>query len=401
MVGIGMWADSVIALGIDPDGFPRPLAVDSAGMLLSSGGAGVSDHGALTGLTDDDHPQYVLATGTRNITGIQTFDSGLDSYGEVNLYNGPINLAGDISVQGTMYWDSDATIDLGFNSRRPRDIFTSRKLTIGPEPTVANPMLRIISAAKAWSLVADSDLDRLVLEETVAKLTAWGSTIPAMLLGSTVGLGWTSGAVDATSADVFLYRDAANVLAQRNGTTAQVFKLYKTWANTGTDNERLDIGWNGVDAIIINSTAGGTGTARTLAVGTGGAADVVLFTGGVAKWVVNGSGGHLLAGTDNAYDIGASGATRPRDVHNSRNHLIDAAAVGTSGVGVLGIGNGTEPSTSPADMVQVYSVDIAAGRATLGLRTEEAIAVDASLLSTNSIVVRINGANYKIGLTAV
>jgi hypothetical protein len=31
-------------------------------------GSGVSDHGALTGLTDDDHPQYVLTDGSRGFT---------------------------------------------------------------------------------------------------------------------------------------------------------------------------------------------------------------------------------------------------------------------------------------------------------------------------------------------
>lgn len=35
--------------------------------------AGVSDHGALTGLADDDHTQYVLADGTRAFTGNQSF----------------------------------------------------------------------------------------------------------------------------------------------------------------------------------------------------------------------------------------------------------------------------------------------------------------------------------------
>lgn len=33
------------------------------------GGGGVSDHGALTGLADDDHPQYLLASGARAMTG--------------------------------------------------------------------------------------------------------------------------------------------------------------------------------------------------------------------------------------------------------------------------------------------------------------------------------------------
>lgn len=36
---------------------------------VAGGGDGVTDHGALTGLSDDDHPQYVLADGTRTITG--------------------------------------------------------------------------------------------------------------------------------------------------------------------------------------------------------------------------------------------------------------------------------------------------------------------------------------------
>ncbi|MDQ3181412.1 MAG: hypothetical protein M3Q33_12930, partial [Acidobacteriota bacterium] len=32
-------------------------------------GGGVSDHGELTGLEDDDHPQYFLADGSRALTG--------------------------------------------------------------------------------------------------------------------------------------------------------------------------------------------------------------------------------------------------------------------------------------------------------------------------------------------
>ena len=33
-----------------------------------SQGGGTVDHGALTGLTDDDHPQYLLTNGVRNAT---------------------------------------------------------------------------------------------------------------------------------------------------------------------------------------------------------------------------------------------------------------------------------------------------------------------------------------------
>lgn len=65
----------------------------------SSGG----DHGALTGLADDDHPQYVLADGSRDVTGDLTVDAdldvsgGLDVTGVVNLYN-DVELGGDLDV---------------------------------------------------------------------------------------------------------------------------------------------------------------------------------------------------------------------------------------------------------------------------------------------------------------
>lgn len=36
---------------------------------LGTGGAGTSDHGALTGLADDDHTQYLLVSGSRAMTG--------------------------------------------------------------------------------------------------------------------------------------------------------------------------------------------------------------------------------------------------------------------------------------------------------------------------------------------
>lgn len=41
------------------------------------GGGGVTDHGALTGLLDDDHPQYSRTDGTRNITGDQHFEQDI------------------------------------------------------------------------------------------------------------------------------------------------------------------------------------------------------------------------------------------------------------------------------------------------------------------------------------
>jgi hypothetical protein len=64
------------------------------------------------------------------------------------------------------------------------------------------------------------------------------------------------------SPDIFLYRDAAATLAQRNGTNAQTFRLYNTWTDA-SNYERLGINW-GSNIVTIKPEAAGTGTVRVL-----------------------------------------------------------------------------------------------------------------------------------------
>lgn len=106
---------------------------------------------------------------------------------------------------------------------------------------------------------------------------------------------------------------------------------------------------------------------------------------------------------DMVFRTGATTATtfgteRAR-ITTTGNVGIGTSAFGTSAVGVLAIGNGTEPSSSPADEIQLYSVDLSAGNATLGLRTETAVAIDVIAASTHTLSVRINGTTYKILLS--
>jgi len=56
-------------------------------------------------------------------------------------------------------------------------------------------------------------------------------------------LGWSSSGSDSTEpADLTLFRDAANTLAQRNGTNAQTFRIYNTFTSS-TEHERGTFGW--------------------------------------------------------------------------------------------------------------------------------------------------------------
>ena len=49
----------------------------AASFLGGGGGTAVKDHGNLAGLGDDDHPQYLLVNGTRNLAGNLAVDSGI------------------------------------------------------------------------------------------------------------------------------------------------------------------------------------------------------------------------------------------------------------------------------------------------------------------------------------
>jgi hypothetical protein len=102
----------------------------------------------------------------------------------------------------------------------------------------------------------------------------------------TPGSGWNllisastqvaSGNTFGFSSDVVLGRDAANILAQRNGTNAQTFRLYET--DSGANDEYLEF-----------SAASGTNLIRPLATGTGTASVVRYHTTTAVFWT-SGSG---------------------------------------------------------------------------------------------------------------
>ena len=69
--------------------------------------------------------------------------------------------------------------------------------------------------------------------------------------------------------DLYLYRDAANTLAQRNGTNAQKFSVYNTYTS-GSNYERLGIQASS-NAFFVTPEAA-TGTVRELVVGAAGSA---------------------------------------------------------------------------------------------------------------------------------
>lgn len=227
-----------------------------------------------------------------------------------------------------------------------------------------------VSAAGAWSRATDCDTAAelgyafvYVSSGTTQSDTSWVQTVAAsaITLGTT-SLVWGQAAGRAAPAGIAsdpLMMDvqrarmrlnpggAANSFFEINptaaGNVAANFYMYSEATGLGYFSMTRQSGINGASG--ISST--GTGT---LSITSGGdilvsAQNVVLQanailtlqTNGVSRWQVT-AAGHLVAATDNAYDIGASGATRPRDVFIGRSLNVPTytvAALPASGAGAV------------------------------------------------------------------
>lgn len=76
-------------------------------------------------------------------------------------------------------------------------------------------------------------------------------------------IAWTSSNA-AAAADLTLFRDAANILAQRNGTAAQRQRVYNTFIDS-SNGEWFDIDWQTTaNVCTIGPRANGTGVVRPL-----------------------------------------------------------------------------------------------------------------------------------------
>lgn len=113
-------------------------------------------------------------------------------------------------------------------------------------------------------------------------------------------------AITLQNKTVYLLREDADINAFRRGTHPQTLRVYNKY-NNSTNYERGFIRWN-ANVLDVGTEYAGTGTQRSLS----------FYTGGVRRWIVD-SVGMLVASTDNAYDIGAVAATRPRTLFCAQN----------------------------------------------------------------------------------
>jgi hypothetical protein len=90
--------------------------------------------------------------------------------------------------------------------------------------------------------------------------------------------------------------------------------------------------------------------------------------------------------------------TRMRITSSGNVVLASSVAAGANASLNLVMHNSATAPTASVDLAHLYCADIAAGRATLAIYTEEAVAADVGLVSTSSLTILLNGVPHKLML---
>ena len=208
--------------------------------------------------------------------------SGVDL--TLETFGGNLNLrpnsGSSVALFGNLIANTDNTYDIGASgANRPRTIYSAANIEAGG--TVNAPYGNVVAGGNLY---------------TYAGLYVNGT---------------------------WLYSDgAANILAQRNGTNPQFFNIYNTYTDA-SNYERLAIGGNGTSYYITTQRSGAS-SPRILYVNA--QASLALLTNDAGRWQIDNSG-HFTAWTDNTYDIGASGANRPRNLYLGGNVTLNGSVM--------------------------------------------------------------------------
>jgi hypothetical protein len=228
-------------------------------------------------------------------------------------------------------------LDLQVGGVSKLSVLKNGDLSIRNTGIIGTPNFLIGNSSSSGIYFASGDL-RLYVDASSTKF-AMSSATTSVKIGSNYSFGWAGSPDASQTLDTILVRDSAsgNTLALRNGAAAQTFRVYNTYTDA-SNYSRLKIGWDAVTyaAFTIEGQQLGTGGGRSLAlIGGGNVLGLGVAPSGSFNWVIN--SGHFLAGTDNTYDIGASGANRPRNVYVGT--IVQASAYQVTGSGINALGH--------------------------------------------------------------
>jgi hypothetical protein len=211
----------------------------------SWGGAGVTDHGALTGLADDDHPQYVLSATNQTLSStVTTLETELDGVSST-VFDNSASWAVDTDTT-----DHTALTNIGTRSHAELDgLFTSVSTTSGTWDQTATDLdtheasatVHFTEASIDHGSIAglgDNDHPQYVLSATNQTLSSTVSTLETELDGvsSTVFDNSASWGTDTDTTDhTLLSNIGTRTHSELDGLFTSVSTTSGTWDQTATD----------------------------------------------------------------------------------------------------------------------------------------------------------------------
>src|ERR1700680_1653262 len=305
----------VLSVQINGGGYTSPFKFLNSGFLLFTNGANAG------------------ALGISNAGNIFTaFDSTINNY--IDIFAQAYGLLDTGSIKWTTGAESPGTYDLFL--RRGGAATLQLGSTDAASPVAQTLQVQsantVNNAGVTWTLFGSMSAGwgvsgGITLQTGVKSGVSGTKATPTTALtikGETQAVQLASASQLNWNADTILLRDAANVVGQRNGTTAQALQVYNTYTD-GSNYERGLFGWTAVaNRLSFRTVAAGTGTERDIEFVSGANGGQIQMqsngniyfnksnTGG--RWQID-TNGMFIAQTDNAFDIGANAATRPRDAY--------------------------------------------------------------------------------------
>ena len=338
----------------------RPRNIYQAGGTFQSynPGAGIANDGT--------NFERVTLSWSANVArlGIEVAGTGAAREIKIGALNGggPLTFvtngvdAWQVTAQRHFVAPSDNTYDIGASgANRPRNVYVAAAIqaqyVTATHPSAA-PGMFIDGAAATQRYIhfRTAGSNRWFLHATNtaesgsnlgSNLAVWRYSDAGTFIDQPFVIQRDTGRVDILLLNPTTLSPTGNAIEQRNGTNPQVFHIYNTYTD-GSNYERARIYWAGSTFNIATGQAG-TGVARPVIFGTDGAADIQFKTNNTARWTINATGGFLYANTDNLFDIGQSGALRPRTIYAGTSvvtPLLDTPLL-TTAVNAISQRNGT------------------------------------------------------------
>lgn len=277
-------------------------------------------------------------------------DSALQSYSETDPQVDTVTSGNFCKGTGTQVSCTDSSTYLisevdGSTTNELQNIFQTVSTTSGTAPVADSTTDTLtLTAGTGITVAGDSSTDTITIASTITDTNA--NTICS---GTTTYLDGEGNCDDISS----VYAPALG--ADDNYVTDAEKVVIGNTSGTNTGDQTTITGNAGTATALAANGANCSAGQYPLGVDSSGAVESCTADGGLLNIV-----------EDTTPQLGGDLDSENKEIEDIKNLIIKGTAVGTSGDGVLAIYNGTIPSTSPANAIQIYSEDVTGAEATGG-----------------------------------